>query len=72
LSFVPKIIAGGKAADRQAARPAPAKLGRAEIIDINRLSQAFFRIQSTDLRQRIIALIEEIAETEHREILEIY
>jgi hypothetical protein len=67
---VPKIIAGGKSATREDRQTTRAS--RYEIIDINRLSQAFFRIQSVEVRERIISLIEEIAENERREISEIY
>lgn len=64
MSFVPKVISGGKTGRRRSTRRAQRKLGYSELIDINRLSQAFFRIQSNESRQKIIALIEDIAETE--------
>lgn len=72
MPFVPKIIAGDKLDDEKAVCQHSRKLGRVEMIDINRLSQAFFRIQSVEMRERILGLIEEVAETEKRGIVEIY
>lgn len=72
MSFIPKIISGGKAAGQNAGHSARPKLRHGEIVDINRLSQAFFRIQSVELRERIVTMIEEIAETENGEIFEVY
>lgn len=72
MPFVPKIIIGDKLDDERVACQPSRKLGRVEMIDINRLSQAFFRIQSVEMRERILGLIEEVAETEQRGIVEIY
>jgi len=67
VSFVPKVIPGGKDGRDGTARAPSEKLGYAEIVDINRLSQAFFRIQSGEVRQRLIAFIEDVAEAEYSE-----
>ena len=64
MSFVPKVIPGGRTTDEGALRPARTAH---EMIDINRISQAFFRIQSNEIRQRIVALIEEVADSQHSE-----
>lgn len=67
MSFVPKIIQGGKLADPGSARTVPGKIAPSDIVDITRLSRAFFRIQSTEDRLKIIAFIEELAEAERSE-----
>lgn len=66
MSFVPKVILGGKAIDE---KPEAPRHSHADMIDINRLSQAFFRIRCNDLRQRVIVFLEEVADAQHSENL---
>ena len=66
MSFVPKVILGGKVADERSHSP-KANVERDRIVDINRLSQAFFRIHSIEDRLKILTFIEEVAESQYFE-----
>ena len=66
MSFVPKVILGGKTID---AKPARARHTHGDMTEINRLSQAFFRIRCNELRQRVIVFLEEVADAQHSENL---
>jgi hypothetical protein len=63
MSFSPKVISRDEAESKRSCR-ATTGLGYTEMIEINRLSQAFFRIQSIETRQQIITLIEDTAAAE--------
>jgi hypothetical protein len=67
MSFVPKIIPGGKSASQKPVRAAPRKIEQSDIVDITRLSRAFFGIRSIEDRLKIIVFIEELAEAERSE-----
>jgi hypothetical protein len=67
MSFVPKIIPGGKSVGREPSRVERKKIEQSDIVDITRLSQAFFGIRSIEDRLKIIAFIEELAEAERSE-----
>jgi hypothetical protein len=67
MSFVPKIIPGGKSIGRRPVRAEPKKIEQSDIVDITRLSRAFFRIRSIEDRLKIIAFIEELADAERSE-----
>lgn len=63
MSFLPKVISRNEVEEKRDCR-APMGLGYFEMIEINRLSQAFSRIQSIETRQQILSLMEEIAMAE--------
>jgi len=66
MSFVPKVILGDKAINE---KPEAPRHSHNDMIDINRLSQVFFRIRCNDLRQRVIVFLEEVADAQHSENL---
>jgi len=62
MSFVPRIIVGGgsKSDHRRFATSE-------DLSDISRLNRALFRIRSPELRLKVIAFIEDVAEAEWSE-----
>ncbi len=62
MSFVPKVIMGGGSRSDQRRFASPEDLS-----DISRLNRALFRIKSPELRLKVIAFIEDVAEAEWSE-----
>lgn len=62
MSFVPKVILGGGSKSDQRRF-----VSQEDLLDISQLSRAFFRIRSPELRSRVVAFIEDVAETEWSE-----